>query len=296
MAVRPIAKLCELAEMIKFEHTVFALPFALSSAVVAARGVPRWAVLGWILLAMVGARTSAMAFNRIADLEYDRRNPRTENRALPAGRVSLREAWVLTILGAAVLVFAASRLNLLAFALSPVALLVVLGYSYTKRFTIWSHALLGLSLGIAPAGAWIAVTGKLDLPPIVLAAAVMVWTAGFDVLYSLADVEFDRRERLFSVPARFGEPAALRISRGLHIATVFLFAIFGVLSGLGAVFYAGVAVVASFLVREHMLVRPGDLSNLNAAFFVLNGYVSIGFLAFTLTDVLTMVGRTLLSG
>ena len=281
-----LSKLAELAEMIKFEHTVFALPFALSSAVVAARGVPDWAVLGWILLAMVGARTSAMAFNRIADVDLDRCNPRTRNRALPAGRLSTVSAWALTAGGAGALVYAAYRLNPLAFVLSPVALLWILAYSYTKRFTAWSHLALGLSLSIAPIGAWIAVTGRFDFPPLVLAAAVVFWTAGFDVIYALQDVDFDKRERLFSVPTRFGEAAALWISRGLHAAMVAFAVGFGVLSGLGAVYYLGVALVAAFLVREHLLVRPGDLSKVNEAFFVMNGCVSVGFFVFTAASLL----------
>ena len=284
-----IRKLRELAEMVKFEHTIFALPFALTSAVVAARGIPPWDTLGWILLAMVGARSSAMAFNRIADLEYDRRNPRTSDRALPTGRVSMWEAWILTIVGAGALMYAAYRLNTLAFALSPVVLLVIIGYSYTKRFTSLSHLVLGLALGIAPVGAWIAVKGAFELPPIVLAAAVVLWTAGFDVIYSLPDVEFDKRERLFSMPVRFGERAALWIARLFHAGMVALLVLFGLLCGMEHLFYAGVAMVALFLVREHTLVRPGNLSNLNEAFFVMNGYVSVGFFAFTLVSVLLRV-------
>ena len=285
----PLGKVRVLANMIKFEHTIFALPFALASALVAAGGIPKWSTLGWILLAMVGARTSAMAFNRIADLEYDRRNPRTSGRELPTGRASIVEAWVLTLGGAAALVFSAYRLNPLAFALSPAAVFIILAYSYTKRYTAWSHLFLGLSLGIAPVGAWIGVTGAFALPPLVLSAAVMLWTAGFDVIYSLEDVDFDRREGLLSIPANFGETAALWIARGLHAVAAVLFAGFGVLSGLGILFYLGVAVVAAFLIREHTLVRPGDLSKLNEAFFVMNGYVSVGFFAFAFASVVLRI-------
>ena len=283
--IRPLRKLRVLANMIKFEHTIFALPFALASAVVAASGIPKWSILGWIILAMVGARTSAMAFNRIADLEYDRRNPRTSGRELPVGMASMVEAKALTLGGAAALVFAAYRLNPLAFALSPVALLIILAYSCTKRYTAWSHLFLGLSLGIAPVGAWIGVTGTFALPPLVLSAAVVLWTAGFDVIYSLEDVDFDRREGLFSIPARFGECAALWIARGLHAVAAVIFVAFGLIVGLGVLFYIGIVVVAAFLIREHTLVRPGNLSKLNEAFFVMNGYVSVGFLAFTVGSV-----------
>jgi len=286
LVLRPLRKVLVLANMIKFEHTIFALPFALASALVAAGGIPKWSALGWILLAMVGARTSAMAFNRIVDLEYDRRNPRTSARELPTRRASMVEAWALTLGGAAALVFSAYRLNPLAFALSPAALFIILAYSYIKRYTAWSHLFLGLSLGIAPVGAWIGVTGTFALPPLVLSAAVVLWTAGFDVIYSLEDVEFDRREGLFSIPARFGERSALWIARSLHAVAAILFAGFGILSGLGLLFYIGIATVVAFLIREHTLVRPGDLSKLNEAFFVMNGYVSVGFLAFTMSAVL----------
>ncbi len=279
-------RLITFGRLVKFEHTVFALPFALASAVTAAKGIPAGKILFWILLAMVGARTSAMAFNRIVDAEYDHRNPRTSNREIPTGKVSLFEAGSLAVLGAAALVYAANRLNSLAFILSPVALAVILGYSYTKRFTSLSHIVLGLALGIAPAGAWIAVKGTIEVPPVILAAAVISWTAGFDILYSLQDIEFDRKEKLFSLPARYGAKKSMQFARSLHAAMVILLAAFGAVSGLGPIYYAGVAFVGAFLLREHKIARADDLSTINAAFFVMNGYVSIVFFIFTFLSVL----------
>ena len=273
-------------ELVKFEHTVFALPFALTSAVLAADGLPELRILLWILVAMVGARTSAMAFNRIADLEYDRLNARTASRALPAGILSLAEVWALTLISSGVFVLAAAMLNRLAFALSPVALLVILGYSYTKRFTTLSHLVLGLALGIAPVGAWIAVTGRIDLPPIILSAAVMFWTAGFDIIYALQDLEFDAKLGLFSIPNALGPGRGLLVSRLFHAFSIVLLAAFGILMGVGAAYYVGVALMAVLLVYEQHLVKPDDISKVNVAFFNVNGFVSIGFFLFALTDLL----------
>jgi 4-hydroxybenzoate polyprenyltransferase len=286
VAMAPVRKLGTILEMIKFEHTVFALPFALSSALVAARGIPPLPVLGWILLAMVGARSAAMAFNRIADAKLDAVNPRTKTRALPTGLVSTRSAWALTIVAAAMLVFAARMLNPLAFALSPVALLIVLGYSYSKRFTSLSHLWLGLSLGIAPVGAWIAVTGEIGFPSVVLSAAVILWTAGFDIIYSLQDLDFDRKTGLFSLPARIGPARALLVSRVFHAGMVGLLVWFGLLTGRGMIYYAGAAMVAIFLAYEQSIVSPRDLSRVNAAFFTLNGCVSVAMLGLVAADVL----------
>lgn len=279
-------KLRILLEMIKFEHTVFAMPFALTSAVVAANGFPEWRVLGWIVVAMVGARSAAMAFNRIADMRFDAENPRTSGRALPRGLVSVTEAWLFTVVSAGLLVFAASRLNPLAFALSPVALAVVLGYSYTKRFTSWSHVVLGVALGIAPVGAWIAVRGKIELPPLILSACVALWTAGFDIIYSLQDVDFDRKAGLFSLPKRLGVAKALSVSRLMHLAVMSGFIWFGTASGLGWIYYTGAALVGAMIVYEHTLVSPKDLSKLNTAFFTMNGCVSVVLFVFAFVDVL----------
>ena len=274
-------------EMIKFEHTVFALPFALSSALVAANGMPGWRTLGWILVAMVGARSAAMAFNRIADARLDALNPRTAGRALPKGLVSVGAAWVFTIMAASVFVLAAHMLNQLAFALSPVALAAVLGYSYSKRFTNLSHLWLGLCLGIAPVGAWVAVRGEIGFPSMALSAAVILWTAGFDIIYSLQDVEFDRKMGLFSLPASFGPARALFASRLFHAVAVTLLAWFGALCGLGAIYYAGVAFAGVSLAYEQSLVSPSDFSRVNTAFFTMNGCVSIAILAFVAADILT---------
>lgn len=272
--------------MIKFEHTVFALPFALISAIVAAGGLPPWRVVGWTLAAMVGARSAAMAFNRIADARLDAANPRTASRAIPGGLVSMAAAWALTAASGGLLVIAAWMLNPLAFALSPVALAVVLTYSYSKRFTSLSHLWLGICLGIAPVGAWIAVTGEIGFPSMVLSAAVALWTAGFDIIYALQDLEFDRRTGLFSLPARIGPGPALTVSRLFHSAMVGLLVWFGLLCGLGSVYFAGTAFVALFLIYEQSLVSPGDIRRVNTAFFTMNGCVSVALLGFAAVDVL----------
>jgi len=275
------AKLRTTLEMIKFEHSVFALPFALTGALLAARyagpGWPQWRQIAWIVVAMVGARSAAMTMNRIADLEYDRRNPRTAGRPLVTGVLTLRFAWTFTLLASAVLVLAAWQLNRLAFLLSPVALAALFTYSYTKRFTTYSHLVLGFCLGIAPAAAWIAITGALDWRIVVLCAAVTLWVAGFDVLYALQDVEFDRRAGLHSIPEKFGVPRALAAARAMHAAVVVLLAWLAWSFHLAWPAWAGVAAVGALLVYEQSLVAPDDLSRLNAAFFTTNGFISILF-------------------
>lgn len=280
-----IGKLLVILDMIRFEHTIFAMPFALSAALVAAGGLPEWRVLGWIVVAMVGARSAAMAFNRIADARIDAENPRTASRAIPKGEVSIAAAWAFTIVSAAVLVVAAYEINSLAFALSPVALIAILGYSYAKRFTTFSHLWLGLCLGIAPVGAWIAVKGQIGFPSMVLSAAVILWTAGFDIIYSLQDVEFDRRMGLFSLPSRIGAGRALAVSRLMHAAMVGLLVWFGLLTVRGAPYYVGAAIVGAFLVYEQSLVSPKDTSRVDAAFFIMNGCVSLVMLACVAIDV-----------
>lgn len=279
-----LRKVLIILEAIKFEHTVFALPFALTGALLAKDRVPDLRTLGWILVAMIGARSSAMAFNRIVDLRYDMLNPRTAYRALPRGNLKVWEVSAFTVISAAVFIFAAWKLNPLAFALSPVALAVILGYSYTKRFTALSHLVLGLALGIAPTAAWIAVTGRLERAPVILSIAVMFWTAGFDIIYALQDIEFDRKQGLFSVPAMLGPSKGLMISRAFHIVTPVMLALFGIVLRLGTIYYVGVGVVALLLVYEQALVRPDDYSKVNAAFFTINGVVSIGYLVFTAVD------------
>ena len=270
-------------EMIKFEHSVFALPFALVAMLLAARAggrPPSWRQVLWIVVAMVGARSAAMTMNRIADLKYDRRNPRTANRALPTGQLSPGFAWVFTALAAGALVIAAWQLNRLALELSPVALLVLFFYSYTKRFTSWSHFVLGFCLGISPAAAWIAIRGSLDARMLILCAAVTLWVGGFDVLYACQDVEFDRAANLHSIPKRFGIAKALWIARAMHIVIVGLLAWLAWGFHLAWPAWAGIGVVAALLTYEHSLVKPDDLSKMNAAFFTVNGYISLLFLLF----------------
>ncbi len=272
--------------LVVFAHTVFALPFALLSAILAARGVPDGRTLLWILVAMVGARSAAMSFNRIVDRHVDAKNPRTARREIPAGVVSPVAAALFCAVSAALFVVAAAQLNRLCLYLSPIALAVVLGYSYAKRFTAAAHLVLGLSLAIAPVGAWVAVTGAFALPPVLLGLAVVFWVAGFDVIYSLQDEEFDRREGLRSIPARFGAPRALQIARLFHGATLVLFyAVFLAVDG-GWLFGAAVVVAGAFLVRQHRLVSPTDLTRVDAAFFTANGWLSVAFLLLGAADVL----------
>jgi 4-hydroxybenzoate polyprenyltransferase len=272
-------------EMIKFEHTVFALPFALIGALLASGGVPRSWQLTWIIVAMVGARSAAMAFNRIADVEFDRLNPRTQERALAKGTLSVPFAVVFTIVMSVLFVFAAWQLNRLCFYLSFPTLLLLFFYSYTKRFTALSHLVLGFAIGMAPLAAWLAIRGEFAFTPVLLSAAVMFWIAGFDVIYALQDSKFDREARLFSLPVQFGIPAALRISTAFHIFTVALLAATAVLSRSGPVAFAGIAAVASLLFWEHRIVKPNDLSRINVAFFNMNGYVSLLLLASFATDI-----------
>jgi 4-hydroxybenzoate polyprenyltransferase len=271
-------------DMIKFEHSVFALPFALVGALLAARdGGTKWPAawqIFWIVVAMVGARSAAMTMNRIADLEYDRRNPRTQSRALATGALSVSFAWAFTLVSSAVLVVAAWQLNSFALKLSPVALAVLFFYSYTKRFTTWSHFVLGFSLGISPAAAWIAIRGWLDWRMLILCAVVTLWVGGFDVLYACQDVDFDKAAGLYSIPKRFGIPKALGIARGMHIVMVALLSWLAWSFQLGWPAWVGSVVVAALLAYEHSLVKPNDLSKINAAFFTVNGYISLLFLLF----------------
>ena len=276
-------------EMIRFEHSVFALPFALTGALLAFRelGWPAHQLgwkLGWIVVAMIGARSAAMAFNRILDADTDSRNPRTRMRHIPAGLLSRGFAWGFVVASSAVLILAARALNPLCFYLSPVALGIVFFYSFTKRFTSFSHLVLGFSLGIAPAAAWIAVAGILDPRILLLTAAVTFWTAGFDIIYSCQDYEFDTREGLFSLPCRFGIPRALLIARVLHVAMLGCLVLLAMSFHLGWVALAGVGVVAALLVYEHSLVKANDLSRVNAAFFAVNGWVSMLFFVFWAVD------------
>jgi 4-hydroxybenzoate polyprenyltransferase len=270
--------------MIKFEHSVFALPFALTGALLAARasshGWPTLRQILWIVVAMVAARSGAMTINRIADVRFDRENPRTKTRALATGALSLSFAWAFTIAAVAVFFVAAWQLNPLALKLAPLAIAILFFYSFTKRFTSWSHLFLGFALGISPAAAWIAITGGLDWRMLILCGAVTLWVGGFDVLYACQDVEFDQQAGLFSVPKRFGIANALNIARLMHVGVVILLSWLAASFGLPWPAWAGIIVVAALLAYEHSLVRANDLSKLNAAFFTVNGYISMLFLLF----------------
>jgi 4-hydroxybenzoate polyprenyltransferase len=274
-------------EMIKFEHSVFALPFALTGALLAARvahktpsGWPTWRQILWIVVAMVAARSAAMTMNRIADVRYDRENPRTQKRALATGALSLQFAWFFTLAAAALFLIAAWQLNPLALKLAPVAIAILFFYSFTKRFTNWSHLFLGFALGVSPAAAWIAIAGGLDPRILILCAAVTLWVGGFDILYACQDVEYDQRSGLFSVPKRFGIAKALLISRVMHAGVIALLAWLAASFALPWPAPAGIIVVAALLGYEQSLVRADDLSKLDAAFFTVNGYISLLFLLF----------------
>jgi 4-hydroxybenzoate polyprenyltransferase len=286
------SKISDYASLVRFSHTIFAMPFAMASLALAwpKHPVTLRAFL-WIIVAMVGARTAAMAFNRIADRNFDARNPRTQAWELPRGAVTLSEAIVLTILASALFTYAAFQLSWLCFLLSPVALLVVFFYSLPTRFTWAAHFFLGLALSIAPIGAWLAVAGAaLSIAelatPLLLGLAVLFWLAGFDVIYSLQDREFDRQQGLYSIPVRFGVAAALRLSSFFHLITIVFLALVGVTARSGVIYWVGFAAVAAVLFWEHRLVTPRDLSRINRAFFDYNAYVSVAYLLTTLADTL----------
>jgi len=277
-------------EMIKFEHSVFALPFALTGALLAFReggfdsnGI--WRKLAWIIAAMVCARSAAMAFNRLVDQDIDARNPRTKSRHLPSGLLSRGFAWVFVTVASALFFLAAGELNRLCLRLAPLALAIIFFYSFTKRFTSFSHLVLGLSLGIAPAAAWIAVRGSLDPRILWLTAAVTCWTAGFDIIYSCQDFDFDSAEELWSIPRALGIPLALRMAQLLHVLMIGCLLALVYAMHLGALALAGVAAVVALLVYEHSLVKPSDFSRVNAAFFTMNGYVSVLFFVFWAADI-----------
>ena len=275
-------------EMIKIEHTLFALPFALMGMLLAAGGWPSWSTVGWIVVAMVGARSAAMGWNRLVDRRIDAANPRTSDRALPAGRVGSGFVAGFVAASAALLVLAAWRLNPLAFALSPLALAILLLYSYTKRFTWASHLVLGLALAGAPLGAWIAVRGEVGPVPLLLAGAVLLWVAGFDILYALQDRDFDRGAGLYSVPVRFGVRGALAASALLHAGMLALLALLPALypPGLGAAYWVGWAGCLALVAYQHWVVRPDDLTRLDAAFFQANGALSLWLFAMTAVAIL----------
>jgi 4-hydroxybenzoate polyprenyltransferase len=279
-----IRRLRLLLDMIKFEHTVFALPFALLSLFLASDGVPAPRTLFWVVIAMVGARSSAMAMNRIADRDVDAENPRTRNRHLPQGAIGMGAAWVFTLAMAALFVVAASQLNRLALTLSPIALAVVWSYSWTKRFTWASHLWLGLGLALAPLGAWVAVRGRLEALPLLLSLGVLFWVAGFDTIYACQDAEFDRRRGLFSLPARFGTRGALRVARSFHVLMLATFAVLGLWFGFGWLYAAGLACVAGLVVAQHALISGPDLRHIDVAFFNVNSIVGVLLMSFAMAD------------
>ncbi len=281
-------------EMIKFEHTLFALPFAYMGAVLASVYVldrlPSWGELGWITLAMVGARTAAMGLNRVIDRTIDAKNPRTANRAIPAGLISSLEAWLFIAISFGLLFLATSNLDPLSMKLLPVVVILLVGYSYTKRFTWACHIILGLTIGLAPLGAWVAVTGQIDLTAIIFYLSVALWTAGFDILYACQDMEYDRKEGLYSIPSRFGISQALWIARAFHMATAGgLFSLIW-LANLSWYYIAGIVIAYIILIYEHRLVSPIDLTRLNTAFFTMNGVLSIVLSVFTIVDLVVRYG------
>jgi len=281
-----LKKLRIFLEMIKFEHTIFALPFAYLGAFLAANGVPSPADLWWITLAMVGARTAAMSLNRLIDRHIDAQNPRTQNRALPKGLMGIREVYLYVVLSFLLLGFSAYQLNLLALKLMPIAVFVLVLYSYSKRFTWACHLILGLALGLAPVGAWIGVTGHWALAPILLGLGVMTWVAGFDIVYACQDVEFDRSNGLYSIPAVFGVKRGLEISILLHILAPLFFIAAGMLVQMGWLYYLGIGLAIGLLFRQHKIVSASDLSKVGIAFFNLNGYLSVLVFVFAILDLI----------
>lgn len=282
----PPGGLRETLSLVRFSHTLFALPFALTGMLLAAHGLPGPATIGWILAAMVGARTAAMSFNRLIDRHFDAANPRTAERALPAGRLTPLYVWGVFGVSLLLLLVAAWQLNPLTLKLAPLAIVILCGYSLTKRFTSWTHLVLGLSLSGAPLGAWIAVRGSVELLPFLLSAAVLFWTAGFDVVYALQDVDFDRRARLHSLPARLGPAAALRLARWSHLMAVVFLAATGGVARLGLPYFLGTALAAGLLAYEHAIVSPEDPIKLQIAFFRVNVAVALILLGATSVDLL----------
>jgi 4-hydroxybenzoate polyprenyltransferase len=281
-------------EMIKFEHTVFALPFAYMGALLGSvyfwDKLPSWSQIGWVTLAMVGARSAAMGLNRVIDKVFDGQNPRTAARAIPAGLLSSKEVILFVIVSFILLFYAAFQLNPLCVKLLPIAVFFLVIYSYTKRFTWLCHVILGLTIGLAPLGGWVAVTGTIDWTSIVFYLTVSLWTAGFDVIYACQDAEFDSKEGLHSIPSRFGIPLALQIARGFHVLTAVGFLTLFVMADLSWWYLAGMAIAYLILIYEHRLVSPSDLSKLNTAFFTMNGVLSMVVFAFTLIDLVVMYG------
>ena len=280
-----LAKLSAIFTDIKIQHTVFALPFAVMSAFIASGGLPETEKLAWIVVCMLGARSAAMAFNRIIDARFDAKNPRTQGRALPSGRVDKNSYWLFLIVFSLVFIFSAGMLNQLALYLSPLALIIIFFYSLTKRFTLYSHFWLGLAISIAPVGAWVAIREEISFVSLLLGTAVVFWLVGFDILYSCMDVKFDRENNLKSIPQRFGVENALRIAFASHVLMIlFLVVLLQFVAELGILYSVGVFIVAGLLIYEHSLVKPDDLSKINIAFFNMNGIISIGLMFFVIAD------------
>jgi len=287
--MRTIEKITALLQMIKFSHTIFAFPFALLGVVLASLvsgEAPSFSQVFWICVAMIGARSGAMGLNRVIDAKIDAANPRTEQREIPAGKVSLREAIAFVAVSFAILLFAAWMLNPLCLMLSPVAIFFLALYSYCKRFTSLAHIVLGICLAAAPLGAWIALRGDIGWPAVVLALAVLLWVAGFDIFYALQDVEFDREQGLYSIPVKLGAERSIQLVRVFHLGMVILLLLLMAVDGLGVIYLLGVVIISLLLIYEHMLVKPDDLSRLDAAFFNMNGYISVTIFAFALLDAL----------
>jgi 4-hydroxybenzoate polyprenyltransferase len=278
-------KFTGIIELIKFEHSIFALPFAMMALFMVYGGSPELTKTCWIVVAMVSARSASMAFNRIVDYSYDLKNPRTSRRPLQSGKVSGREAWVFTIVMSAIFIMSAWMLNSLAFGLAFAVIPVLFGYSFLKRFTSFSHLILGLSLGLSPMGVWVAVAEKVSLASVLLCLGVTFWVAGFDIFYALQDVEFDKKEGLKSIPAKFGVKKSLDIAVVFHAVTVAMFVAAGAEGGMGPIYYGGLAVIAAFLAYEHRTVRMHGLEKINMAFFTVNGMVSILFFVFSVVDI-----------
>ncbi len=274
--------------MIKFEHSIFAIPFALLAAFLAAEGIPSLFKIFWILVAMIGARSAAMSFNRLVDAPFDAQNPRTQNRALPAGKIKKKEIIFFLLISCGLFFYAAYALNLLCFFLSPFILFILLVYSYTKRFTSFSHLVLGLCLGLAPVGGWIAIAGRIDWLPVVLGIGVLFWVAGFDIIYACLDYEFDQRSNLYSIPQKIGLQGALWISVLLHLAAAICFFLIWPMANLGAGYVIAYLITLFFLVYQHWIVRPSDLSRVNISFFIANGLISIVLCSAAIIDIIIM--------
>ena len=283
-----IDRLKIILEMIKFEHSIFALPFALLAAFLAAKGMPSVLKIFWIVMAMIGARSAAMSFNRLADAPFDAHNPRTQNRALPTGKIKKKEVVLFLLISCGLFFYAAYALNRLCFLLSPFILSILLLYSYTKRFTSCSHLVLGLCLGLAPVGGWIAVTGQIDWLPVVLGIGVLFWVAGFDIIYACLDYEFDSRSGLYSLPKKIGLQRGLWISALLHLAAAICFFLIWPMANLGVGYAVAYLVTLFFLVYQHWIVRPSDLSRVNLSFFVANGIISVVLCSAAIIDIMRM--------